>query len=49
MPGDLQRNIPYGTSVLPNSKQRDAAKSFVGFLRSPEAAAILKKKGMDPI
>ena len=49
LPGDLQRNIPYGTSELPGIKQRDAAKTFVSFLRSPEAAAILKKKGMDPI
>jgi molybdate transport system substrate-binding protein len=49
LPGDLQRNIPYGTSVMPGSKQPEAAKSFVSFLRSAEAAAILKKKGMDPI
>ena len=49
LPGDLQRNIPYGTSTLPSSTQRDTAKTFVGYLRSGEAAAILKQKGMDPI
>jgi molybdate transport system substrate-binding protein len=48
LPGDLQRNIPYGTSAMPGSKEREAAMSFVSFLRSGEAAAILKKKGMDP-
>src|SRR4051812_43219925 len=49
LPGDLQRKIPYGAYALPGSTQKDAAKAFVDFLRSETAAAILKKKGMEPI
>jgi ABC-type molybdate transport system substrate-binding protein len=35
--------------VLPGSTQREAGSAFVTFLRSPPAAAIIKKKGMDPV
>jgi molybdate transport system substrate-binding protein len=49
LPAELQRTIVYGVSVLPASKQREAAKAFVAFLRSEAAAAIIKKKGMDPV
>jgi molybdate transport system substrate-binding protein len=49
LPADLQRKIVYGASVLPASTQREAAKAFVAFLRSEAAAAIIKKKGMDPV
>jgi molybdate transport system substrate-binding protein len=49
LPADLQRTIVYGVSVLPASKQPEAAKAFVAFLRSAAAAAIIKKSGMDPV
>jgi molybdate transport system substrate-binding protein len=49
LPGDLQKVIVYAASVLPGSTQREAAREFVTFLRSPPAAAIIKKKGMDPV
>ena len=48
-PGDLQKIIAYGATVLTGSTQREAAQEFVKFLRSPEAAAIIKKKGMEPV
>ena len=47
--GELQRKIAYGASVLPATTQRQAAQEFVKFLRSPAAAAIIKKKGMEPV
>ncbi len=49
LPGDLQKTIVYGAAVFPMSTQREAGSAFVGFLRSPTAAAIVKKKGMDPV
>jgi molybdate transport system substrate-binding protein len=48
-PRDLQKIIAYAASVLPGSTEREAAQAFVKFLRSPEAAAIIKKKGMEPV
>jgi molybdate transport system substrate-binding protein len=48
LPAELQRSIVYGVSVLPGSKEPEAARAFVVFLRSPTAASVLKKKGMDP-
>jgi len=49
LPGDLQKVIAYAASVLPGSTQREAGRTFVSFLRSPAAAAIIKKKGMQPV
>jgi molybdate transport system substrate-binding protein len=48
LPGNLQRMIVYGVSVLPGTTQPEAAKAFVNFLRSETAAPIIKKKGMEP-
>jgi len=48
-PGDLQKIIAYAATVLPGSTQREVGSAFVTFLRSPSAAAIIKKKGMDPV
>lgn len=48
LPADLQRTIVYGASVLPSATQREAAQAFVTFLRTEQAKAIIKKKGMDP-
>ena len=49
LPAELQRKIAYGASVLPATTQRQAAQEFVKFLRSPAAAAIIKRKGMEPV
>src|SRR5262245_59977334 len=49
LPRDLQKIIVYSATALPSSTQREAASAFVTFLRSPPAAAIIKKKGMDPV
>jgi len=49
LPRELQKIIVYAVTAFPGSTQREAAKTFVTFLRSPEAAAIIKKKGMDPV
>ena len=48
-PGDLQKIIAYAATALTGSTQREVGQEFVKFLRSPEAAAIIKKKGMEPV
>jgi len=49
LPGDLQRFMVYGANALPGSKEPAAAKQFVDYLKSEPAAAVIKKKGMEPI
>ena len=48
LPGDLRHDIPYGASVLRSTKEPEAAKALVEFLRSPAAAPIFKKRGLEP-
>jgi len=48
LPGDLQRFMVYGVNSMPDSKQPAAAKEFVNYLKSEPAAAVIKKKGMEP-
>ena len=38
----------YSAAVLGGAREAEAAKAFVNFLRSPEAAAVIKAKGMQP-
>ena len=49
LPGDLQKVIVYSVSVLPMTTQREAGRALVDFLRSPAAAPIIKKKGLEPV
>jgi len=49
VPRDLQKVIVYAATALPSSKQPDAAKAFVTFLRSETAVPIIKRKGLDPV
>ena len=49
LPDELQQAIIYGASVLPSSTQRGAAQEFVAFLRSGQAAPVIRKKGMEPL
>jgi molybdate transport system substrate-binding protein len=48
LPAELQHTIVYGATAFPDSKQREAAKAFIDFLRSAPARAVLRKKGLDP-
>lgn len=47
-PAELQQDLIYeGVSPI-DSKQADAAKAFIDYLRTPEAVAVMKAKGMTP-
>ena len=48
LPGDLQNTIVFAAAVMASAKDAEAAKSLVNFLRTPEAVAVTKAKGMEP-
>lgn len=49
LPGALQKVIVYGATLMTGSARAELAQSFVRFLRAPEAAPVIKRKGMDPV
>ena len=48
LPGDLQSTIVFAAAIMANAKDAEASKALVNFLRTPEAAAVIKAKGMEP-
>ena len=48
LPGDLQATTVFATAIMAGAKNAEAAKALVNFLRMPEAAKVIKAKGMDP-
>jgi molybdate transport system substrate-binding protein len=47
-PGDLQQELLFTAGVAADSKQADAAKAFIAFLKTPESVATIKAKGLNP-
>ena len=48
LPGDLQNTIVFAAAIMTSAKDAEASKALVNFLRTPEAAAVIKAKGMEP-
>jgi molybdate transport system substrate-binding protein len=48
LPGDLQNTIVFAAAVMASAKNAEVAKALVNFLRTPEAVAVIKAKGMEP-
>jgi molybdate transport system substrate-binding protein len=48
LPADLQQQLVFTAAVATDSKQADAAKALIDYLRSPAAVAIIKAAGMTP-
>lgn len=48
LPGDMAFTVIYAAGVQTGATQTDAAKSFVNYLKAPEAQAVFKSKGYDP-
>ena len=47
-PADLQHDLVFTAAVAANSTEADAAKAFIAFLKTPEATAVIKAKGLSP-
>ena len=47
-PGDLQQDLVFVGAVAADSKDAAAAKAFLDYLKTPEAAALFKDKGVTP-
>ncbi len=48
LPGDLQEYLYFAVGLLTVSKQPEAAREFIRFMASPEAAVHLRKSAMEP-
>ena len=47
-PAEIQKEVVYTAQPSAGTRQAEAAKAFIDYLRSPEAAAVIKSKGMTP-
>lgn len=47
-PPEVQMELVYTAAVSAGAKEGEAAQKFIAYLRSPEAAAVIKSKGMKP-
>ena len=48
LPGDLQSATVFAAAIMSSAKDAAAAKALVNFLRTPEAAKVIKARGMAP-
>jgi molybdate transport system substrate-binding protein len=48
LPGDLQNSIAFTGVIMTGSKEPEAARSLIEFLRTPAASTVIKAKGMEP-
>jgi molybdate transport system substrate-binding protein len=47
-PAEVQREVVYAAGIAASSREPDAAKTFVTYLLSPAAIAVIRAKGMTP-
>jgi molybdate transport system substrate-binding protein len=48
IPKEIQFRSVFSAAVLRGSKEQEACKRLIAFLRSNDAAAAIKKSGMEP-
>jgi molybdate transport system substrate-binding protein len=48
LPGDLNMVTEFAAGIMPDSKNADTAKALIAFLRTAEAKAVFRSKGLDP-
>jgi molybdate transport system substrate-binding protein len=48
LPGDLNMVTEFAAGIMAGSKQAQTGKMLIAMLRSPEAAAVFRSKGLDP-
>jgi molybdate transport system substrate-binding protein len=47
-PGELQNDLVFTSAVAADTKETEAAKAFIAYLKTPAAVAVIKAKGMEP-
>jgi molybdate transport system substrate-binding protein len=47
LPGELRDTIVFAAAVMGSAKEAEAAKALISFLRTPEAVAVFRTKGME--
>jgi molybdate transport system substrate-binding protein len=47
-PGDLQQELVFTSTVAADTREADAAKALIDYLRSPAATTVIKAAGMTP-
>ena len=47
-PGDLQQDLVFVGAVSSDSKNADAARAFLDYLKTPDAVSVFKLKGVTP-
>jgi molybdate transport system substrate-binding protein len=48
LPGDLNLITAFAAGLMPSSKNAEEGKALIAALRSPQAAAVFRAKGLDP-
>jgi molybdate transport system substrate-binding protein len=48
LPGDLQDIVVFAVAVMAGAKDTQASKALIEFLHTPQAAKVIKEKGMEP-
>ena len=48
LPGDLQNTVVFSGAIPVGATNIQASRMLVNFLRSPDAAAVIRAKGMEP-
>lgn len=49
LPAEIQSVTEFAAGIAATARESEAANDFLDTLRTPEAAAIIKKHGMDPV
>jgi len=47
-PDDLQETFVFSAGVMTGAKEAEAGNALINFLRTPDAAVVIKAKGMEP-
>src|SRR3954451_23359811 len=47
-PAEVQQNVVFTSAVAADSKEAEAAKAFITYLKTPAAVAVIKAGGMQP-
>ena len=47
-PADLQQELVFTAAIAADTKEAEAARAFIAFLKTPAAVSVIKAKGMEP-